>query len=164
MQTLLNKAITLAHQAHANQADALGQLTISHVIRVMSAGKTETEKMIGALHDLIEDTPWTLEKLREEGFPEDIVAAVDSLSRRPEESYEQYIIRVSENPQAVPVKLYDLADNMDVRRLSRIGKKEVKRLRRYLKAWRMLTVKRDEKWFAEQEKKEIPQAFEDPAR
>jgi len=152
MSDLLDKAITIAHKAHANQTDALGQLTISHVLRVMSAGKTETEKIIGALHDLIEDTPWTQDELRAEGFPEDIVSAVDSLSRRTDESYDAYICRVAENPQAVPIKLYDLTDNMDVRRLGWIGKEEIERLRRYLGAWRRLIGQTDQKQIATKEK------------
>ncbi len=90
------------------------------------------------LHDIVEDTGWTLEALRREGFPEDIVEAVASLTRQQDESYEAFIERAAQHPIARRVKLADLEDNMDTRRLKTLTKKDQSRLARYLKAWRRL--------------------------
>jgi (p)ppGpp synthase/HD superfamily hydrolase len=103
---------------------------------VMMAVEGETERTVAALHDVVEDSEeWTLDRLREEGFSEEVVEAVDYLTRREGETYEAFVERASGNPIARRVKLADLADNMDIRRLKVLGEKEVERLRRYHAAW-----------------------------
>ena len=166
MSELLTRAITIARKAHERQVDRTGLPYVGHVMRVMSDGKNETEMIVGALHDLIEDTSWTIDELRAEGFPEEILAAVDALTHREDESYEAYIDRISGDPLAVQVKLYDLTDNMDVRRLERIGKQELELLKRYLKAWRKLTgqtgrkqISQERDQFLENVRKKHPNAF-----
>ena len=76
MEKLLAKAINLAMQAHAGQTDKASMPYIGHVMRVMQAGRTIDEKIVGVLHDIVEDTPWTFEALLAEGFPTHIVDAL----------------------------------------------------------------------------------------
>ena len=137
---LLAKAINLAMQAHAGQTDKARMPYIGHVMRVMQAGRTIDEKIVGVLHDIVEDTP-TFEALLAEGFPAHIVDALRCVTKLSEdEPYEEFIQRVKSNPLAVAVKINDLTDNMDIRRLAEITDKDVQRLRKYLKAYRELVV------------------------
>ena len=96
------------------------------------------EKIIGILHDLIEDTPWTLEDLRNEGFDEDIISALSFVTKKESEEYDVFISRIKTNPLAIRVKINDLEDNLDVRRLPEITEKDLKRMNKYLKAYREL--------------------------
>ncbi len=140
MNELLAEAIEIATKAHAGQRDKSGMPYIGHVMRVMEAGQTADEKIAGVLHDLIEDTDWTFERLGREGFPEPIVSALRCLTKTSEdEPYEQFIERVKANPLAVKVKINDLTDNMDIRRLDEITDKTKNRLNKYLKAYKQLT-------------------------
>jgi (p)ppGpp synthase/HD superfamily hydrolase len=132
----LDRAILIAAQAHLGQVDRVGEPYVLHPLRVMMAVGGETERTVAALHDVVEDSEeWTLDRLREEGFSEEVVEAVDHLTRREGETYEAFVERASGNPIARRVKLADLADNMDIRRLKVLGEKEVERLRRYHAAW-----------------------------
>ena len=136
---LLAKAINLAMQAHAGQTDKAGMPYIGHVMRVMQAGRTIDEKIAGVLHDIVEDTPWTFEALLDEGFPAHIVDALRCVTKlHDDEPYEEFIQRVKSNPLAVAVKINDLTDNMDIRRLATITEADVQRLRKYLKAYQEL--------------------------
>jgi (p)ppGpp synthase/HD superfamily hydrolase len=139
MEKLLSKAIEIAMQAHDGQTDKAGMPYIGHVMRVMQAGRTMDEKIAGVLHDILEDTPWTFEALLAEGFPAHIVDALRCVTKlHDDEPYEEFIQRVKSNPLAVAVKINDLTDNMDIRRLADITDKDVIRLRKYLKAYREL--------------------------
>ncbi len=130
----LEDAIALAVQAHRGQRDKVGQPYILHALRVMLRLETEHERMVGVLHDVVEDTPYTLDELRRLGYPDPVIVAVDGLTRRPEETYEQFIERASANPIARRVKLADLEDNMDVRRLPAVTEQDRARLDRYVRA------------------------------
>lgn len=139
MDQLLAKAVTIALEAHKDATDKAGMPYAGHVMRVMQAGRTYDEKIVGVLHDLVEDTDWTFDKLLEEGFPAHIVDALRCVTKiSDDEPYEQFIERVKTNPLAVAVKINDLTDNMDIRRLSELTDKDVQRLRKYLQAYREL--------------------------
>lgn len=141
----LNKAIILAIEAHQGQVDTHnGHPYIEHPFRVMNAGQTLQEKIVGILHDVIEDTAWTLDRLKAEGFSREIIEGVDALSRRNDETYDDYVRRLENNPLAVRVKLNDLTDNMDIRRWDEITDGELPRLRRYLNAYKRLTEEEEE--------------------
>lgn len=138
--TLLAKALEIAQQAHAQQVDKTGAPYLLHVMRVMHRGQTEDEKICGLLHDVVEDSATTFEDLQKAGFPDHIITALRCLTKTSEnENYEDFIRRVKSNALAVRVKLNDLEDNMDIRRLSVIGEKEAARLNKYLKAYKELT-------------------------
>ena len=135
---MLVKAIQIAVSAHKEQVDKSGQPYILHLIRVMDAGETEQEKICGILHDLVEDTDWTFEKLENEGFSEEIISALKCVTKQENEDYAAFISRVKTNPLAIKVKLNDLRDNMDITRLVHITKKDRERLNKYLKAYQEL--------------------------
>ena len=135
----LERAIEIATQAHEGQVDKAGNAYIGHPLRVMAMGKTEQEKIAGVLHDIVEDTPWTFEMLEAEGFAPEIIAALKCVTKISEnEDYDNFIERVKKNPLAVAVKINDLTDNMDIRRLPYLSDKDVKRLKKYLKAYKKL--------------------------
>ena len=139
MDQLLAKAIEIALEAHKGATDKASMPYAGHIMRVMQAGRTIDEKIVGVLHDLVEDTHWTFDMLLEEGFPPHIVDALRCVTKISEdEPYEEFIKRVKTNPLAVAVKINDLTDNMDIRRLSDLTDKDAKRLRKYLKAYRAL--------------------------
>lgn len=136
---MLNKAIEIATKAHEGQVDKAGKPYIGHPLRVMNMGVTDDEKIVGVLHDVVEDSDWTFEQLVTEGFSVEVVEALRCVTKSSEsESYDKFIERIKANPLAVKVKLNDLTDNMDIRRLAYISEKDVKRLRKYLKAYKQL--------------------------
>ena len=135
----LERAIEIATEAHSGQRDKAGNDYIGHPLRVMAAGKTPEEKIVGVLHDVVEDTNWTFNLHAIERFSPTIIEALRCLTHDPRESYERYIARVKGNPLAAAVKLNDLTDNMDIRRLPYLSDKDVKRLKRYLRAYKLLT-------------------------
>lgn len=137
---LLQRAIEIATEAHKGQVDKSGAPYIEHSLRVMESGTNIDEKIVGILHDVVEDTHWTFDALEAEGFPPYIIAALRCVTKlSPEEPYDRFIARVKRNPLATAVKLNDLTDNMDIRRLPYLSDKDVKRLKRYLKAYKRLT-------------------------
>ena len=130
----LESAIAIATRAHQGQLDKAGAPYILHPLRVMQHMDSEEAKMVAVLHDVVEDTSVTLEELRAINFSETVVDAVDSLTRRAEESYEAFIERVKLNSLARKVKLADLEDNMDLQRLQHITDRDKQRWHRYAKA------------------------------
>lgn len=127
----LNQAIALAALAHEGQTDKAGQPYILHPLRVMLACQGEAAQICAVLHDVVEDTPWTLAALREAGYSESVLMTLDHLTKRPGENYEQFIDRVLENELACLVKLADLADNQDLSRLAEVTTADQERLLRY---------------------------------
>lgn len=135
----LERAIAIATAAHQGQRDKAGQPYILHPLRLMLSLAADEERMVAVLHDVVEDTPWSLDQLRGEGFSAAVIAAVDGLTRREAESYEEFIERLCPNPLARRVKLTDLEDNMDLRRIAELGEKDWARLQRYHRAWQRLS-------------------------
>ena len=139
LERAIEIAIEIATEAHRGQRDKAGNDYIGHPMRVMAAGTTPEEKIVGVPHDVVEDSDWTLEELAAEGFAPEIIEALRCLTHAEEEPYDRYIARIKGNPLAVAVKLNDLTDNMDIRRLPYLSDKDVKRLKRYLRAYKRLT-------------------------
>ena len=137
----LEDAILLAAQAHRGQVDKVGRPYLLHVLRVMLRLDGEQAQIVGVLHDLVEDASYTFADLRAMGYGEEVVQALDCLTRRSTESYKEFIARASANPLARRVKLADLEDNMDIRRLPAIGEKDLARLNRYITAWQRVKEK-----------------------
>lgn len=132
-------AIAIAAQAHKGQRDKAGAPYLLHPLRMMMRMDGEAAMMAAVLHDVVEDTDWTLERLRAEGFADEVLEAVDCLTKREGETYEEFIRRVERNPVARQVKVADLEDNMNIRRIGEIVPKDLERLEKYHKAWRALT-------------------------
>lgn len=131
---MLDKAIYIAAKAHKGQKDKAGQTYILHPLRVMFSRKDEIERICAVLHDVIEDTDISLEYLREEGFSREILEALDALTKRTNENYDDFIGRVIKNRIACQVKLADLMDNMDLSRISNPSKEDYNRVEKYRKA------------------------------
>ena len=135
----LNRAIDIATKVHEGATDKYGAPYINHVTRVMNMGQTDNEKIVGVLHDVIEDTNWIFEDLEKEGFSKEVIAALKCVTKISEdEDYEEFITRVKINPLAVKVKLNDLRDNLDTKRMPEVLESDLKRLNKYLKAYHEL--------------------------
>jgi len=137
----LNRAIQIAIEAHEGQKDKADKPYITHAMRVMDRCKTEDEKIVGMLHDVVEDCSakgWTLKRLEQEGFARNILLAIEAISQNVGESKADYIGRVKMNALATQVKINDLEDNMDIRRLPTITPDSLDRLNRYLVTYREL--------------------------
>lgn len=139
------EAMNVAVNVHWNQLRWNGEPYLLHPIRVSQKQETLMGKVIGLLHDVIEDSPDDEfeENLRNRIpliFGNRVYKAVDALTKREGESYQEYVERVAENPDAIPVKLADLEDNMDILGTGKdeLDKKHQERLAKYLKAYRYL--------------------------
>ena len=135
----LEKAILIAVQAHKNQRDKAGETYILHPLRLMLKMDSETEMIAAVLHDVVEDSNWTLADLKREGFSEEVLSVIECLTRRDQETYEEFIERVKFNPTARKIKLADLEDNMAIKRISEPTEKDWGRLKKYHQAWLVLT-------------------------
>jgi len=137
----LEDAIALATKAHAGQKDKADADYISHPLRVMESVESEDAKIVAVLHDAIEDTDVTPEMLRDLGYSDEIIAAIEGVTKRPEEenNYESFILRATKNPLSRAVKIADLKDNMDLSRIARPTEKDFKRLEKYRRALQVLS-------------------------
>lgn len=130
----LEDAIILAATAHRGQCDKAGQPYILHPLTMMIRLRTADERLVAVLHDVVEDSDTTLDDLRRLGYDEPIVQAVDHLTRRETESYEEFIARAAADPVARAVKIADLEHNLDTARLGEITERDQARLARYQRA------------------------------
>ena len=133
----LGDAIVLATSLHKGQVDKVGEPYILHPLAVMLKGKCEKERIVGVLHDVLEDCLITKEDLRKLDYPEEILEALDLLTKRPEEekNYSAFIDRIidSGNRLAISVKINDLGNNLDPDRFPRRPtEKDFKRRDKYL--------------------------------
>ena len=131
---LYQQALAIAKDAHKGQVDKAGVDYIQHPLFVASLVEGELAKTVALLHDVVEDSDWTLEDLRKEGLPEEVVQAVGILTKKRNENYEEYILRVKQNPLARQVKLADLQHNSDLSRLANVTDRDRKRVAKYQKA------------------------------
>lgn len=153
------KAETLIKKYFEGKVDKGGYPYIGHLYGVALGVVSERMKgvdedyavryskheIVALLHDILEDTDCTTEILREEGFDDEIIDAVVAITRRKDEQhYSDFIKRVKENKIARIVKIYDLEDNMDIRRLSELEDRDLKRLKKYWYSWKYLKDEIDE--------------------
>lgn len=127
----LNRAIEIAALAHAGQPDKAGEPYILHPLRVMLRMQTEEERITAVLHDVVEDSEWTLDGLKREGFSEAIIDALDALTKRDGEDRILAARRAARNPLARLVKLADNADNSDLSRIANPSPMDFERLDQY---------------------------------
>jgi len=125
----LDAAVALATRAHAGQVDKSGADYIGHPLRVMARVDGEPARMAAVLHDVLEDTPVTAADLRAAGCPEQVVEAVEALTKRAGEPLEESMRRVAVVPLALVVKRADLDDNSDETRLALLAAETAARLR-----------------------------------
>lgn len=138
----LEEAIQLAVKAHSGQKDRAGAPYILHPLRLMFRQTSEAASIAAVLHDVVEDTPVTFAQLRDAGFTDEVVAAIELLTHDPQDTYDQYIARLKDNPIARAVKLADLEDNMRVERMTSLAEKDWARLQRYHRVWKELSAMR----------------------
>lgn len=137
---LLGLAISIAAKAFKDKSDKAGEPYILHCLRVMDKQTNTTRKIIGILHDLIEDTTWTFEDLKSKGFGTSVIEALKLLTHDPtDKTYEEYIRDISKNDDARAVKLADLEDNSNITRLKGLTKADFARIEKYHYAYTYLS-------------------------
>jgi (p)ppGpp synthase/HD superfamily hydrolase len=134
---MLGRAIAIASNVHEKQKDKGGYAYILHPIRIMMRLRTDDEELmsIAILHDTVEDSDWTIESLREEGFSERVLEALTLLTHDFNESYEAYVKKVATSADAARIKLEDLRDNSDITRLKGLREKDFRRMEKYHRAY-----------------------------
>ena len=136
----LERAIQIAVEAHAGATDRGGKAYILHPISVMMRCETDEEKIVAILHDVVEDTDWTFEALRQEGFSETIIEALKTVTKHSEdEDYDEFIQRSLKNEIGRKVKIADLRENLDVTRICELTEKDIERINKYKRALKTIT-------------------------
>ena len=139
----LANAIAIASEAHKKQKDKAGQPYILHCLAVMNdvSHKSDDYKIVAILHDVVEDTNWTIKNLTEEGFNGDITFALNLLTHKEHVSYDDYIKAIATDKIATRVKLADLKHNSNITRLKGIKAKDIERMKKYHKSFLFLSAK-----------------------
>ena len=127
----LERAIEIAAQAHAGQVDKAGAPYILHPLRVMLRMEDTEARIAAVLHDVVEDSDWTMADLAGEGFSEAVLRAVDALTKRSGEDRLDAARRAARDPLARAVKLADNAENSDLSRIPEPTAKDYARLAQY---------------------------------
>ena len=133
-----NKALRLAYEAHKGQYDKSGVPYVFHPLHLAEQMDDEESIVAALLHDVVEDTAYSLADLQAMGFPEKALEAVALLTHDPAEPYLSYVARVKENPIARRVKLADLRHNSDLSRIETVTAWDLERVEKYAAAIRLL--------------------------
>lgn len=136
---LTKKAMKIAYQAHQGQTDKTGLPYIYHPIHLAEQMQDEATTCVALLHDVVEDTDITVEQLSQEGFPQEVLEAIQLMTHAPEVPYMDYVREIKKNPIASAVKLADLRHNSDMSRLDVVDDKAVTRVEKYHRAIDLLT-------------------------
>ncbi|VVO82417.1 HD domain-containing protein [Pseudomonas sp. H22_DOA] len=134
MTQTLERAIAIAAAAHAGQLDKGGAPYILHPLKVMLRMTTLEERIVAVLHDVVEDCDISLDDLRKEGFSEEVLTAIQSVTKVPGESYEDFVERAAQNPIGRVVKLADLEENSDLSRIASPSWDDLERVEKYRRA------------------------------
>lgn len=136
----LQRAIEIAVGAHKDVEDKGGNPYILHPLRVMLSLETEDEKIVGVLHDVVEDAEeWTFEKLENEGFSKDVLEGLRSVTKTSDdENYDEFVQRALANDIGRKVKIADIKDNLDLTRIDELTDRDIIRLKRYKKSLKIL--------------------------
>lgn len=118
---MLSKAIEMAEKALNGKTDQHGRPYIDHTLRVVSKMDTETEKIVAALHDVVEDGDVSLHELQDQNFSREVIDAVGMLTKRADMTYFDYIDDVSCSELATKVKIAEVEDNQDVFRVKKMS-------------------------------------------
>ncbi|MBC7428183.1 MAG: GTP pyrophosphokinase [Bacteriovorax sp.] len=134
----LAKAIQIACKAHENQVDKANKPYILHPLRLMMKFENINEQIVAVLHDVIEDSETTLIDLRNAGLSDEIIDAIDALTKRPGLEYQIYLENISKNSLARSVKIEDIKDNLNLTRLQNVSDKDLERAKKYHAALQFL--------------------------
>ena len=136
---MIDIALAIARKAHAGQVDKAGVDYIQHPLYVASQIKTEQEKAVALLHDVLEDSDITAADLLAYGLSNEVVTAVQTLTKKKGQSYQDYLEKVKSNNLARVVKLADLKHNSDLSRLKTVSNTDYERVKKYKNAIRYLS-------------------------
>ena len=131
-------ALKLCFEAHKNQKDKSGLPYVFHPFHLAEQMEDENTTIVALLHDVVEDTPYTIEGLRSIGFDNQIIEAIGVMTHDENVPYMEYIRQIKTNPIAKAVKLADLKHNSDLTRLDMITEKDLKRVEKYQTAIALL--------------------------
>lgn len=134
----VNRALCLAYEAHQGQFDKSGVPYVFHPLHLAEQMPDEESIVAALLHDVVEDTDYSLEDLKSMGFPPKALEAVALLTHTGEEPYLRYVARIKENPIAKRVKLADLRHNSDLSRIRQVTERDRDRVEKYAAAIRLL--------------------------
>ncbi|MBE6562314.1 MAG: HD domain-containing protein [Ruminococcaceae bacterium] len=135
---MTKKALKLCFDAHKDQKDKSGMPYVFHPFHLAEQMETEETTIAALLHDVVEDTDFTLEDISEMGFSKNVTDALALLTHDDDTDYMDYVAKIKENPIAKAVKLADLAHNSDLSRLDEVTEKALERREKYLKAIKLL--------------------------
>ncbi len=135
---LTKKAMQLCFAAHKEQTDKSGMPYIFHPFHLAEQMPDECTTITALLHDVVEDTEYTLLDLENMGFPKAVVDAIALMTHDKGVPYMEYVAKIKENPIARTVKLADLQHNSDITRLDVVDKKDLQRVEKYQKALQLL--------------------------
>lgn len=134
----LERAVAIAAEAHAGQVDKAGAPYLLHPLRVMMQLDGSAERIVAVLHDVVEDSDWTFERLRGEGFSEAVIAGIDAVTRRDKEPYDEFVLRAGRDAIGRRVKLADLRDNSNLGRIATPTDEDLERIAKYKRAIALL--------------------------
>lgn len=132
------KALKLCFDAHKDQVDKSGLPYVFHPFHLAEQMKDEDTTIVALLHDVVEDTEYTLDDIRTMGFSDSVIAALALLTHDENTEYMEYVTAIKKNPIATAVKLADLRHNSDLSRLDTVDEKAEKRRGKYLAAIELL--------------------------
>ena len=134
----IEEAIVLAANGHKGQKDKAGASYILHPLRLLTKMTTTDEMLAAVLHDIVEDTDYTLDDLKSLGCPDNVLEAINLVTNKDNEDYMEKMARIKTNSIARKVKLADLEDNMNIARLPAVTSKDINRLDKYILAMNYL--------------------------
>ena len=126
--------LKLCFEAHKEQVDKSGMPYVFHPFHLAEQMNTEETTIVALLHDLVEDTDYTIEDLVDMGFDKSITDAIALMTHADNVAYMDYVRAIKDNPIAKTVKLADLKHNSDLTRLETVDEKALSRREKYLKA------------------------------
>lgn len=135
---LTKRALQLSFAAHKDQVDKSGMPYVYHPFHLAEGMKDEYSTVVALLHDVVEDTDYTLGDLREMGYPDEVIEALSYMTHDPEVPYMEYVAKIAENPIARVVKIADLLHNSDLSRLDSPDEGAYKRVLKYKEALELL--------------------------
>lgn len=135
---LTKKALKLSFEAHKEQTDKSGMPYVYHPFHLAEQMDTEETVIVALLHDVVEDTDYTLQDIANMGFPQSVINALALMTHDKAVPYMDYVAKIKENPIATAVKLADLRHNSDISRLDIVDDKAMQRLQKYKKAIALL--------------------------
>ncbi len=135
---LTKKALKLSFEAHKDQTDKSGMPYVFHPFHLAEQMDTEEKVTVALLHDVVEDTDYSLKDIENMGFPESVIQALALLTHEKGVPYMDYVVQIKENPIARAVKLVDLKHNSDLSRLDFVDEKAIQRVQKYEKAIALL--------------------------